>query len=116
MTICAQTNAAKNQPQCGSDIVGRGESKMRLVRLLFAIVMNAIAAFTMLAAPSLAKSADVTKADEKPASPPCDASQQDPGGSWIPIPCREIDSGAQMNAGAPAKQKTSTRNDDEPSR
>jgi hypothetical protein len=39
---------------------------MQLVRLLFAIVMNAIAALTMLAEPSLTKSTDVTKADEKP--------------------------------------------------
>jgi hypothetical protein len=82
---------------------------MRTVRTILAIVIGAIAALNILAEPSLAKSCDVARAGEKPASPACDASQQDPGWSWIPIPCQEVDSGAQ------AKQKTSTRNDDEAS-
>jgi hypothetical protein len=70
----------------------------------------AVAILAVLANPALAKSSSDTGSSDAPraserSSPLCDASELGPNGSWIRIPCQEID------AGTPAKQKTSTRND-----
>lgn len=80
--------------------------------------VRSIVAVTVLAAlanPALAKSSSDTRSSDagsseapkaaEGSSPLCDASELGPNGSWIRIPCQEIDSGTA------AKQKTSTRND-----
>lgn len=70
---------------------------------VFAIFFNTIVALAVLAGPSSAKPSDPPKSDNKPASPACSVYQRMPDGSWGPAPCEEI------NSGAPANQKTSTR-------
>jgi hypothetical protein len=83
------------------------------MRAVIVAFLRSIVAVSILAASeysSLAKSSSDAPNTSEEFAPRCDASQLGPNGSWIRIPCQEVDSGT------PAKQKTSTRTDSEVSR
>ena len=79
------------------------------MRKVFAIFFAAVAVVAVLAGPSWAKTSefqkpsDLPRSDNKPSAPACSVYQRMPDGSWGQAPCEEI------NSGAPANQKTSTR-------
>ena len=80
------------------------------MRAVIVAFLRPIVALTILAASehsSLAKSSSDAPSTSEESAPRCDASQLGPNGSWIRIPCQEVDSGTS------AKQKTSTRTDGE---
>ena len=79
------------------------------MRKAFAIFFSAVAALVVLAVPSWARASDPPKSDDKPSAPACSVYQRMPDGSWEQAPCEEI------NSGAPANQKTSTRGTSEAS-
>jgi hypothetical protein len=62
------------------------ENPMRITHLVFA---GALAASTMMAAPTLAKNSDAQKGEDRSAASSCSAYQQAPDGSWEPLPCKE---------------------------
>jgi hypothetical protein len=81
----------------------KGEPQMRIAKLIFVGSLAAV-----VAAPTLAKNSDGQKTEDKKASPPCQAYQQAPDGSWTPLPCGET--------GAKAPQKDTTRGTDQRTR
>jgi hypothetical protein len=75
----------------------KGESHMRKSGR---ILLGSIAVLAVLSAPVLAKSPGAQKADDKSAASACTAYEQEPDGSWTPLPCQEIGSGGQRRKGA----------------
>ena len=60
---------------------------MRIAKLFF---VGPLGALVLVAAPALAKNSDGQKTEDKQASASCQAYQQAPDGSWMPLPCGEI--------------------------
>ena len=80
------------------------------MRKSVAILPGAIAVMAVLSAPVLAKSSGAQKSDDKRTASPCSAYEQAPDGSWMPLPCQEIDSGGQSH------QRSTPRSGDDPNR
>ena len=80
------------------------------MRIAKSIFVGSLAALVVAATPALAKNSDIQRTEDKPASPPCQAYQQAPDGSWRPLPCGE------MGAKAPTPQKNTARSTDQRTR
>ncbi|MEA2866128.1 MAG: hypothetical protein QOE39_843 [Bradyrhizobium sp.] len=65
------------------------------MRTVSAIFVGSIAALAILTAPVLAKTSDAQQTDDKATSPSCHSYEQNPDGSWKPLPCQELGSPAQ---------------------
>jgi hypothetical protein len=76
---------------------------MRIASLIF----GGFTALAVLTAPALAKNSQPQKSDDQAASRPCQAYQQAPDGSWVPLPCQEFGAGGQ------AQRKSAARKTDE---
>ena len=63
---------------------------MRIAPLIF----GGFTALAVLAAPALAKNSHTQKIDDQPASRSCQAYQQAADGSWAPLSCQELGTGA----------------------
>jgi hypothetical protein len=65
------------------------------MRIAGAMLVGAMAALAVLAAPTLAKSSAVQKTEEPPVASPCHSYEQEADGSWKPVPCQELGPGQQ---------------------
>jgi hypothetical protein len=59
------------------------------MRIAHLVVVGALAASTMLAAPARAKHSDSLNGEDKSTNSSCSAYQQAPDGSWEQLPCKE---------------------------
>jgi hypothetical protein len=84
-----------------------GEPPMRIVQLIFA---GSVTALAVLTAPALAKHSGAPKTDDASASSSCHARQQVANGSWTEIPCQEVGAGGQT------QHKSATENEGEEKR
>ena len=80
------------------------------MRLGQATFFGSAAALLTLAAPTLARNSSTNpppaKATEAPASASCHGYQQAADGSWVQLPCREMDSKVTAQSRSAAKSAT----------
>jgi hypothetical protein len=77
------------------------------MRKASAILVASIATLAVLTAPVLAKNSSAQRTDDEQASSSCHAYEQNPDGTWKPLPCQEVGSGTKT------QPKSSTRSVDE---
>jgi hypothetical protein len=80
-----------------------GEFPMRLAHAIF---LGSVAALLTLAAPTLARNSNSSKASEAPASVSCQAYQQSADGTWKQLPCQETGAKAQPQPRSASKGAT----------
>ncbi len=66
------------------------------MRTVSAILLGSVAALAILTAPVQAKTSDAQPTDDKSTSSSCHSYEQNPDGSWKPLPCQELGSPAQQ--------------------
>ena len=77
------------------------------MRKASAIFVASIVTLALLTAPGLAKNSGAQRTADEQASSSCHAYEQNPDGSWKPLPCLELGSGTRT------QPKSSNRSVDE---